>query len=94
MVRAVWNGAVIAESSQTVLVEGNHYFPPSSVKDEFFEPSDHSSVCHWKGEAGYYTLVVAGERNPNAAWFYAEPKSGARHIKDHVAFWKGVRIEH
>ena len=94
MVRAVWNGAVIAESSQTVLVEGNHYFPPSSIKDEFFEPSDHSSVCHWKGEAGYYTLVVGGERNRNAAWFYAEPKSAARHIKDHVAFWKGVRIEH
>jgi len=94
MVRAVWNGAVIAESNNTVMVEGNHYFPPSSVNDEYLEPSSHSSVCHWKGEAGYFNLLVAGERNANAAWFYPEPKSAAGQIKDHLAFWKGVRIEH
>jgi uncharacterized protein (DUF427 family) len=93
MAKATWNGAVIAESDSTVLVEGNHYFPRSSVNAEFLEESSRSSVCLWKGQAGYYSLVVAGQRNQDAAWFYADPKSDAAHIKDHVAFWRGVRVE-
>ena len=93
MAKAMWNGAVIAESEDPVLVEGNHYFPLSSVKREYLEDSSHRSVCGWKGEASYYSLMVDGQRNQDAAWFYAEPKSGAAGIKDHVAFWRGVRIE-
>jgi uncharacterized protein (DUF427 family) len=93
MAKAMWNGAVIAESEDTVLVEGNHYFPLSSVKREYLEDSSHRSVCGWKGEASYYSLMVDGQRNQDAAWFYAEPKSDAAGIKDHVAFWRGVRIE-
>jgi uncharacterized protein (DUF427 family) len=93
MAKAMWNGAVIAESKNTVLVEGNHYFPLTSVKSEYLEASSHSSVCVWKGEASYYSLVVDGQRNQDAAWFYAEPKSEAVQIKDHVAFWRGVRVE-
>jgi uncharacterized protein (DUF427 family) len=93
MAKATWNGAVIAESEDTVLVEGNHYFPISSVKREYLEDSSHRSVCVWKGEASYYSLMVDGQRNPDAAWFYTEPKSDAAQIKDHVAFWRGVRIE-
>ena len=93
MAKAMWNGAVIADSEDTVLVEGNHYFPLSSVKREYLEDSSHSSVCGWKGEASYYSLMVDGQRNQDAAWFYAEPKSDAAQIKDHVAFWRGVRIE-
>lgn len=93
MAKATWNGAVIAESEDTVMVEGNHYFPRSSVRSEYLEDSSHSSVCPWKGQAGYYSLVVDGQRNQDAAWFYAEPKSKAAHIKDHVAFSRGVHIE-
>ncbi|WP_251036960.1 DUF427 domain-containing protein [Arthrobacter sp. ISL-28] len=92
MVKAVWNGAVIAESDATVKVEGNHYFPASSVRVEYLEDSLHRTVCAWKGEASYYSVVVDGRRNPDAAWYYAEPKALAAHIKDHVAFWHGVRI--
>jgi uncharacterized protein (DUF427 family) len=93
MAKAVWNGAVIAESEDTVMVEGNHYFPLSSVKSEFLEDSSHSSFCIWKGKASYYSVVVDGQRNRDAAWYYAAPKSDAALIKDHVAFWRGVRIE-
>jgi uncharacterized protein (DUF427 family) len=93
MAKAMWNGAVIAESDDTVLVEGNHYFPLSSVKREYLEDSSHRSVCAWKGEASYYSLMVDGQRNRDAAWFYAEPKPDAAQIKDHVAFWRGVSIE-
>ena len=93
MAKAMWNGAVIAESEDTVLVEGNHYFPLSSVKRKYLEDSSHSTVCAWKGTASYYSLMVDGQRNQDAAWFYAEPKSDAALIKDHVAFWRGVRIE-
>lgn len=93
MPRAVWNGAVIAESDATVVVEGNHYFPRSAVNDDFLEPSDRTSVCHWKGTAGYYDVVVGDERNPAAAWFYADPSAKAAHIQDHIAFWRGVTIE-
>jgi uncharacterized protein (DUF427 family) len=93
MAKAMWNGAVIAESDSTVMVEGNHYFPRSSVNNEFLEDSGHSSVCYWKGEASYYSVVVAGQKNQDAAWFYADPMSAAANIKDHVAFWRGVRVE-
>jgi uncharacterized protein (DUF427 family) len=93
MVRAVWNGAVIAESDATVKVEGNHYFPKASVRTEFLEDSGHSTYCPWKGEASYYSLRVDGARNENAAWYYADPSSEAARIRDHVAFWRGVRIE-
>ena len=93
MAKAIWNGAVIAESEDTVMVEGNHYFPRDSVNSAFLEDSTHSSVCPWKGQAGYYTLVVEGQRNRDAAWFYAQPKSDAAHIRDHVAFWRDVRVE-
>ena len=90
--RAMWNDAVLAESDDTKVVEGNHYFPPESVKRELFAPSDHTTVCPWKGTASYYDVVVNGDTNTKAAWYYPEPKSGASEIKDHVAFWKGVEV--
>jgi uncharacterized protein (DUF427 family) len=90
--KAVWEGAVVAESDDTVVVEGNHYFPESSIKREFFTDSANHTVCPWKGTASYYTLEVNGQRNPDAAWYYPEPKEAAREIKDHVAFWKGVQV--
>jgi len=93
MARATWNGAVIAESDQTVVVEGNHYFPVDSVRSEFLQPSGAHSVCPWKGTASYYTLTVNGQTNPDAAWFYPDPMPAAAEIKDRVAFWKGVRVE-
>ena len=93
MAQATWNGAVIAESDNTVIVEGNHYFPRDSVKSDYLEDSSHSSVCPWKGQAGYFSVVVDGQRNPDAAWYYAAPKPDAAHIKDHVAFWRGIRVE-
>jgi uncharacterized protein (DUF427 family) len=92
MVRATWNGAVLAESDQTVVVEGNHYFPPEAINKEFFTDSSASSVCPWKGRASYYDVVVDGTKNPGAAWYYPTPKSAAAEIKDHVAFWKGVVV--
>jgi uncharacterized protein (DUF427 family) len=90
--KAVWKGTVIAESQDTVVVEGNHYFPLTSVNASYLEPSTHSSVCPWKGTANYYTLNVGGERNANAVWYYADPKEAARQIKGRVAFWKGVSV--
>ena len=91
-VKAIWNGTVIAESNDTVMVEGNHYFPLGSVNAALLEPSTHTSVCPWKGTANYYSLNVNGERNANAVWYYAEPKDAARQIKGRVAFWKGVSV--
>jgi uncharacterized protein (DUF427 family) len=90
--KATWNGAVIAESDDTVVVEGNHYFPRDSVADEFLVASSHTSVCPWKGTAEYYSLNVGGELNENALWFYAEPKEAASEIAGRVAFWKGVTV--
>jgi uncharacterized protein (DUF427 family) len=90
--KAIWNGNVIAESDDTVIVEGNHYFPLDSVNSGLLEPSTHTSVCPWKGTANYYTLKVGDARNPNAVWYYAEPKEAARQIKGRVAFWKGVSV--
>jgi uncharacterized protein (DUF427 family) len=93
MPKAIWNDAVVAESGETVVLEGNHYFPASSLKREFFRAADRSTVCFWKGEASYYDIEVGGEVNRGAAWYYADPKERAAHIKDHVAFWGGVRVE-
>ncbi|MDQ0213100.1 DUF427 domain-containing protein [Arthrobacter bambusae] len=90
--QAIWNGTVVAESDRTVEIEGNQYFPPGSIKPEYFRPSGHTSVCFWKGTASYYTLEVDGRTNRDAAWYYPAPSPAAREIKDHVAFWKGVRI--
>lgn len=90
--KAIWNDTVIAESDATVVVEGNHYFPPDSIRREFFRPSSTTSVCPWKGTASYYTLEVGGARNPDAAWYYPEPKPAAAKIAGRVAFWRGVRV--
>jgi uncharacterized protein (DUF427 family) len=92
-VRAIWNGAVLAESDETVVVEGNHYFPPEAVRGEHIEPSEEQSTCPWKGVASYFDVVVDGDRNPAAAWYYPEPKEAAAAIADHVAFWRGVAVE-
>ena len=92
MATARWNGEVIADSDDTTIVEGNHYFPIDSVRQEFLRPSDTHSVCPWKGTASYYTLAVNGTENVDAAWYYPEPKDEAKQIKDHVAFWKGVEV--
>jgi uncharacterized protein (DUF427 family) len=90
--KAQWNGEIIAESADTVVVEGNHYFPPESIKKEYFKPSNKKSTCPWKGEASYYTLEVNDKENPDAAWYYPNPKEAASNIKDRVAFWRGVVI--
>ncbi|MEM8733728.1 MAG: DUF427 domain-containing protein [Planctomycetota bacterium] len=92
MAEASWNGKVIASSERTVVVEGNHYFPPESLVEGCFAPSATTSVCGWKGTARYYDVVVDGQKNADAAWFYPEPKDQASQIKDHVAFWKGVTV--
>ncbi len=91
--KAMWSGAVLAESSETVVVEGNHYFPLSAINKEYFRQSKTHTTCPWKGEASYYDVVVDEAVNRDAAWYYAEPKEAARNITDHVAFWKGVVIE-
>src|SRR6185369_14369366 len=90
--KATWNGATVAESDDTVVVEGNHYFPESSLKREYVTFSNHRSSCPWKGQAHYYSLMVDGEMNENAVWYYPEPSEAAREIKGRVAFWKGVKV--
>jgi uncharacterized protein (DUF427 family) len=90
--KAMWNGAVLAESDRTIVIEGNHYFPPDSIRKEHFKPSNTHTECGWKGTASYYTIEVAGERNPDAAWYYPEPKDAAKQIAGYVAFWKGVTV--
>ena len=93
MAKAMWEGAVLAESTQTVEVEGNQYFPPDAIHKEYFRPSDRQTVCPWKGTASYYDVEVGGKNNPGAAWFYSEPKPEAKQIKGYIAFWKGVKVE-
>lgn len=88
-----WNGEVIAESDATVVVEGNHYFPPDSVRKECLRPSETTSVCPWKGTARYYHVVAGDEEKRDAAWYYPDPKEAAAHIKDHVAFWRGIDVQ-
>jgi uncharacterized protein (DUF427 family) len=90
--QATWNGTVIAESDDTVLVEGNHYFPESSLKREFISFSNHKTSCAWKGQASYYSLMINGELNTDAVWYYADPKPEAEMIRNRVAFWKGVKV--
>ncbi|MFK7848984.1 MAG: DUF427 domain-containing protein [Rhodothermales bacterium] len=90
--KATWNGTVLAESAETIVVEGNHYFPPDSIKTALFQQSDNRSTCPWKGEASYYSLVVDGEENRDAAWYYPAPSDAAKQIKGYVAFWKGVEV--
>ena len=93
MPRAIWNGTVVAESPTTQMVEGNHYFPPDDVNSEHFESSSRHTVCPWKGTASYYDVVVDGQRNQAAAWYYPTPSQAAAQIKDHVAFWHGVKVK-
>jgi uncharacterized protein (DUF427 family) len=92
MAKAIWENTVLAESDKTIEVEGNQYFPPSSIRKELFQPSDQHTVCPWKGVASYFDLEVNGKRNRGAAWYYPEPKPAANQIKDYVAFWRGVQV--
>jgi len=91
--KAIWNHEVIAESDETIVVENNHYFPVQSVNQAYLIPSGTYTTCPWKGEASYYTLEVDGRSNPDAAWYYPEPKDAAKNIQNYIAFWKGVQIE-
>jgi len=90
--KATWNDAVLAQSDNTVVVEGNQYFPPEAINKQYFQESSTHTTCPWKGEASYYNIVVDGQVNKDAAWFYPGPKSAAAEIKDHVAFWRGVKV--
>jgi uncharacterized protein (DUF427 family) len=91
--KAKWNGALLAESDQTIEVEGNQYFPPDAISKEYFQPSETHTTCPWKGIASYYNVVVDGEVNKDAAWYYPETKPAADEIKSYVAFWRGVKVE-
>jgi uncharacterized protein (DUF427 family) len=91
--KATWNGAVLAESQETIVIEGNHYFPPHSIHSEYFKPSSTHTVCSWKGTASYYTIDVNGRQNPDAAWYYPDPMYAAREIAGYIAFWKGVQVQ-
>jgi uncharacterized protein (DUF427 family) len=93
MAKATWNGAVLAQSDETVVVEGNHYFPAEAVSQEHLRPSEHHTVCPWKGTASYYDVVAGDQVNPNAAWYYPTPKDAAKEIAGRIAFWKGVKVE-
>jgi len=93
MPKAIWSGVVLAESDRCEVVEGNQYFPPDAVKREYFKPSATHTTCPWKGVASYYDVLVDGETNRDAAWYYPEPKEAARNIKGYVAFWRGVKVE-
>ncbi len=90
--KATWNGTVLAESDETVVVEGNHYFPPESINNAYFKNSDNQTVCPWKGKASYYSIAVEGQENSDAAWYYPEPSDAAKEIKGYIAFWKGVVV--
>jgi uncharacterized protein (DUF427 family) len=93
MTKAIWESTVLAESDKTIEIEGNLYFPPDAVHNEYFKPNSQHSTCPWKGLASYYDVEVNGKRNSGAAWFYPEPKPAASNIKGYVAFWKGVKLE-
>lgn len=93
MAKAIWNGVVLAESDDTIVVEGNHYFPPDTINRTYFRPSDMHTTCHWKGLASYYNVEADGKTNPNAAWYYPTPKDAAQEIAGYIAFWKGVKVE-
>lgn len=91
--KAIWNGTTIAESSDTIVIEGNHYFPAESLNKEYFKPSNTHTVCHWKGTASYYNLEVNGKENKDAAWYYPQTSELAKSIKGRVAFWRGVEVK-
>ncbi len=91
--KATWNNTVVAESDKTVVVEGNHYFPPQAINKNYLQPSGTHTTCPWKGEASYYNVVVGDQVNKDAAWYYPEPKAAAAEIKNHIAFWQGVKVE-
>lgn len=93
MAKATWNGVILAESDQTKVVEGNHYFPPDAINRAYFRESNHHTVCSWKGTASYYDIAVDGQTNQNAAWYYPEPSPAAKNITGYIAFWKGVQVE-
>ena len=93
MPKAIWNGAILAESDRTEVVEGNQYFPPDSINREYLQESSTHSTCSWKGTASYYTIVVEGKENKDAAWYYPEAKERAKQIEGYVAFWRGVQVE-
>lgn len=93
MAKAIWEDTVLAESDRTIEIEGNQYFPPDAVRQEFLKPNDHHTTCPWKGLASYYDIEINGKKNSSAAWYYPEPKPPANHIKNYVAFWRGVKIE-
>jgi uncharacterized protein (DUF427 family) len=93
MPKAIWNNAILAESDKTIVVEGNHYFPPYTIRSEFFRESTTHTVCSWKGTASYYDVVVNGHVNQDAAWFYPDPKEAASEISGYVAFWRGVQVK-
>ena len=90
--KAIWNGKIIAESNETEVVEGNHYFPPASIKNEFLKDTSTTSICPWKGTALYYDVIVDKDTNKDAAWYYPNPSDAAKNIKNYVAFWKGVEV--
>jgi uncharacterized protein (DUF427 family) len=90
--KATWENTVLAESDQTIVIEGNHYFPPNSIKKEYFQQSQKHTTCPWKGLASYYHIRVDEHSNEDAAWYYPEPKEAAKSIKDYVAFWRGVKV--
>ena len=90
--KAIWNGAVLAQSDETIVVEGNHYFPPDALNREYFQESSKHTTCGWKGQASYYDVVVIGDTNRDAAWIYPEPKPAAAQIKGYVAYWRGVKV--
>ncbi len=93
MKKATWNGAILAESDQTIVIEGNHYFPPDAVNRAYFRANSKQTTCPWKGAASYYDITVEGKLNSGAAWYYPDPKSAAKEIENYVAFWRGVRVE-
>jgi len=91
--KAKWNNAVLAASDNTIVIEENHYFPPESIDKEYFQQSNTHTICPWKGEASYYNVIVDGQVNKDAAWYYPDPKAAAAEIKNYVAFWRGVKVE-
>ena len=91
--KAVWNGAVLAESDKTIVVEGNHYFPPDSINPDYFVDSSMHTTCPWKGRASYYDIVVDGQKNPGGAWYYPNASEAAKQIEGYVAFWRGVKVQ-
>lgn len=93
MAKAIWNGAVVAESDHTEVVEGNHYFPPETIKQQYFQPSSTHTSCPWKGVASYYDIQVDGQVNKDAAWYYPTAKEKAKNIEGYIAFWRGVKVE-